>query len=124
MFKRVALTSLRKPSASLIKSICFPNMHQVMTKEMQYGLSSEPLARVNYCDIAKSKHTYFELCEQGLCLNNEYPHILASPDGYIWCMCCGYGVLEIKCPYRAKDEMSNYLNCKDAAVCSDDMAYG
>ena len=31
------------------------------------------------------------------------PHLGASPDGFLQCECCGNGVLEIKCPYNARE---------------------
>jgi hypothetical protein len=37
-------------------------------------------------------------------LNPLYSHIGASPDGFVSCMCCGDGLVEIKCPYSLKSE--------------------
>lgn len=36
------------------------------------------------------------------------PFIGASPDGIISCKCCNKGVLEVKCPYCAKDGLPDH----------------
>ena len=36
-------------------------------------------------------------------INPQYPHLGASPDGVTMCDCCGMGVLELKCPYSARE---------------------
>lgn len=120
IFKQVARTSTVNPSASLLKSICFPKFDCFKTKEMEYGTKFEPIARQEYCEMQKRKHNGFEIKEKGLCLNNHFPYIGASPDGYFSCDCHSDGVLEIKCPYRAKDQMSHYLDAKDSAVIKDE----
>lgn len=33
----------------------------------------------------------------------SFPHLGASPEGIVQCECCGNGVLEIKCPYNARE---------------------
>ena len=41
--------------------------------------------------------------DSGLHINPSFPHLGASPDGIVQCECCGNGVLEIKCPYNARE---------------------
>ena len=45
-------------------------------------------------------------------INPQYPHLGASPDGFIKCSCCGEGVIEIKCPFSVKDGMPEELHKK------------
>jgi len=33
-----------------------------------------------------------------------YPFEGASPDGMVTCICCGTGVIEIKCPYSCRNK--------------------
>ena len=33
----------------------------------------------------------------GFVIHPHYPHMGSSPDGMVSCLCCGKGVLEIKC---------------------------
>ena len=44
-----------------------------------------------------------KLEESGFVINPKVPHIGASPDGLISCDCCGQSVVEIKCPFCARD---------------------
>ena len=45
-----------------------------------------------------------KLC--GFIVDKENPFLGASPDGLIECTCCGCGVLEVKCPFCAKEAES------------------
>ncbi|KAK5638750.1 hypothetical protein RI129_013045 [Pyrocoelia pectoralis] len=58
----------------------------------------------------KRSHANFDSEVVGLCLNPQYPHFGASPDGLVSCDCCDMGVVEIKCPYCAKDIGLDDLN--------------
>ena len=40
----------------------------------------------------------------GLVVLGNKPWYGASPDGAINCSCCGYGVLEVKCPYSLREK--------------------
>jgi len=44
------------------------------------------------------------------------PFIGASPDGIISCLCCGKGVVEVKCPFSCKDKSLDEA-VKDKAFC-------
>ncbi len=52
----------------------------------------------------RKKHANLTLSKNGLIISPSYPFMGASPDGIIECSCCGYGVLEIKCPYSCRDK--------------------
>ena len=45
-----------------------------------------------------SSHDSVVFQKSGLVINPKYPYIGASPDGVVSCMCCGDGLLKIKCP--------------------------
>ena len=49
------------------------------------------------------QHQNFKLENSGLKIHTSYPHLGASPDGIITCDCCEKEVLEIKCPYSARE---------------------
>ena len=65
-----------------------------------------------------STHKDLVVSQCGLYIDESRPYIAATPDGLIWCSCCGKGVLEIKCPYSYRDvpvekmasEASTFLN--------------
>lgn len=57
-----------------------------------------------YETVSKFNHPDLKVTTSGLQINPEAPTIGASPDGLLSCCCHGDGVLEIKCPYNAKDK--------------------
>ena len=69
---------------------------------VQWGISKEDTAKQDH--ISKmSSHTNFEYTTAGFVVNSRFPYLGASPDGFIKCNCCGKGLVEIKCPFAAKD---------------------
>jgi len=56
--------------------------------------------------IEKVQQEHNEFCYQpaGLFVSTDFPHFGASPDGLISCKCCGEGLLEIKCPYKYREQ--------------------
>ena len=54
--------------------------------------------------IRSKNHNNFFVIKSGLILHPSYPFFGATPDGIVNCLCCGTGVLEIKCFFRCKDE--------------------
>ena len=108
-FREILHTDYTQPSISLIKSICYPVMHQLMPKACQYGCEHEEQARVKYFDDHSKIHNSLIVINCGLVLHPLYPFFGVSPDGIVNCSCCSSGVLEIKCPYRCKDKSLNEL---------------
>ncbi|KAG0443843.1 hypothetical protein HPB47_014464 [Ixodes persulcatus] len=100
--KAVCRTSIDNPSQSLVRRICYPLETQFWAPQVAWGREKEGKARDAYiADIAPIHHN-FRCEESGLHLSTEHPFLGATPDGLVSCTCCGKGVLEIKCPYRAK----------------------
>ena len=69
---------------------------------VQWGNSNENTARQEYIE-KMSSHESLTCTAVGLVVNPLYPHLGASPDGIVHCNCCGKGLVEIKCPYSARD---------------------
>ena len=59
-----------------------------------------------YAKVVSPQHGDFEVKDCGLVINPSYPHLSASPDGFVSCHCCGLGTLEIKCPFCVKNQSS------------------
>ena len=55
--------------------------------------------------LMKANHHSFEVSPAGLFVNPKAPHLGASPDGLVFCSCCGSGILEIKCPYSVRESV-------------------
>ncbi|KAL3855108.1 hypothetical protein ACJMK2_014337 [Sinanodonta woodiana] len=54
----------------------------------------------------------FILRESEIVINHYYPFMGAKPDCVASCDCCGEMLLEIKCPFCAKDSpVSNSVSC-------------
>lgn len=118
VFKLVCRTSLLSPSISLIKKICYPEMFKLVAASMKYGIDYEDTARKYYDGYMAEKHGDFKVEECGLYIKSKFPHLGASPDGIITCDCCGVGVVEIKCPFSARNDpnLSSYINKKNSPV--------
>ena len=43
------------------------------------------------------------MAKSGLHVMKGKPYIGASPDGLMFCSCCGETIVEIKCPYCIRD---------------------
>ena len=102
--KAVCRTDYSLPSQSLIKSICYPDQFRFKTKATTWGCTHEKAARRRYVSKIKEKHLNFSLKDSGLVINPQWSFIGATPDGLVYCDCCGHGVTEIKCPYCHRSE--------------------
>ena len=102
-FKAAAHTDLSQPSQSLLKSICYPESYKFSNKATKWGCNHEKTAREAYFHKAVKSNLNLTLTDRGLVIHPQYPHLGASPDGFVKCYCCGSGVIEIKCPFSCKD---------------------
>ena len=64
----------------------------------RFGCQHERDARATYIAVQEQQHSNWATKEAGFCINPSYPFIGASPDGWVECLCCGKGLVEIKCP--------------------------
>ena len=95
---------MTQPLQSLIKAICYLASQQFKTQATVWGCKHEATAREAYTAECAQKHTGFSVALCGLVISPSYPYLAATPDGNINCECCGYGVLEIKCPFSCTDK--------------------
>jgi hypothetical protein len=49
-------------------------------------------------------HENFYLSGCGLHVNPRFPHLGATPDSVVNCSCCGKGLVEVKCPFKHREE--------------------
>ncbi|KAJ4944639.1 hypothetical protein JOQ06_013182 [Pogonophryne albipinna] len=103
-------------SSSLIKRVCYPRSSQFSTEATRWGLQNEDTAIKSYLVAMQDHHEDINVAASGLILNPELPWIGASPDGVVTCACHEPGILEMKCPFSAKDR--SLLECtKDSRFC-------
>ena len=84
---------------------------------IKWGVKHENDAREEYVEQTQQAHVQFECHPAGLTVHPDYPHLGASPDGLISCSCCGDGLLEIKCPYKHRDEHPHQVNDSRFCLC-------
>ena len=94
--KSVNSTDVSQPSLSLVKAICYPDVHLLYSAACWYGCKHEEAARKEYVYEMKKKHIQLSIIESGLVLDPLHPFLGATPDGVISCDCCGNRVLKIK----------------------------
>ena len=102
--KQVCRTNLAMPSQSLVKSICYPEAFRFTSAATSWGCSHEKAAREHYMELSRNSHDNIVVEECGFVINPCWPHLGASPDGIVHCLCCGQGVIEIKCSYCHNNE--------------------
>lgn len=91
------------------------------TLAMEYGKEREHLARNLYSTDCASKHDDVKIELSGLIINKELPHLGASPDAIVQCRCCGKGLVEIKSPYKYKNQtIEDITNDKRYHLIKDD----
>ena len=104
IFKQACQTSIEKPAKSLVTRICGPDSCKFSSNATNWGCSHEAQARDLYLKYSQSAHPSVTLKGAGFRINPTYPFLGATSDGYVTCDCCGDGIMEIKCPYCAKDQ--------------------
>ena len=109
-------TNQESPSTKLILKICrissFLNVPAV-----RWGQENESVALAKYEQILKNTHKDVEIHQSGLRLDKDQHILGASADAIASCSCHGSFLIEIKCPFKHKDQI-NLQNCtRDPAFC-------
>ena len=110
-FGHVVKRKVDTPPDSLLKSLM--GYRTFDSKYVEWGRNHEAAARRTYISIMKKTHPGVNVKKCGLLVNNEYPHLGASPDVLVHCGHCPSpnGVLEIKCPASGKWRMLTPEDC-------------
>ena len=104
-------------STSIINSIMKYNDENLNVPSVSWGMENEANAKESYQLPYKSVHTNLSMSESGLEVRHDFPYFGASPDGVIECECCGKGIVEIKCPYKYRNGLTNAYT--DPSFCLD-----
>ncbi|XP_061879548.1 uncharacterized protein LOC133631368 isoform X2 [Entelurus aequoreus] len=123
-FKATTRTNVSKPSKSLIKRICYPELCRFSTAATRWGCDHESDLRKRYGMIMTQRHTGLNVDETGFHMSADRPYFGASPDGLLSCDCCGKGCLEIKCPFCIKDKGVEEVAGESKAVCLEQKSNG
>ena len=97
---------------SIVATIMQYNPLNFAIPALKWGRENEDIARQDYVARMKGQHINFCVHNCGLVINVDFPYLGASPDGVVYCECCGKGLIEIKCPFKYKE----YLPTCDTAI--------
>ena len=96
-FRQVLHTDPHQPSLSLLKSICYPQIHKFSTKATTWGCEHEKDGLLTYKTNQLPSHEALEISSCGFYISLDHSFLGASPDALVQCDCCGLGVVEVKC---------------------------
>ncbi|XP_041472362.1 uncharacterized protein LOC121421662 [Lytechinus variegatus] len=113
-------TNQEKPAKSVLLNITNPNMTPIKTASLKYGRENESKVLEEYART--SRHDDLKIAHSGLRLDAERHWLGASADGLVECSCHGKGVIEIKCPYSARN-MSTDEYLKSKYCCLDENSH-
>ena len=102
-YYQVFHTLISKPLYSLLKAVCYPESAVFRSPATDWGCQHENDAIARYRSVLTS-HDDMSIMKCGFHISSKYPFIGASPDALVQCNCCGEGVVEVKCPFWAKDK--------------------
>jgi hypothetical protein len=106
-----------KSSKALINTIMNYTNCDFETEAIKWGEDHKNQARKCFSSLLNSDHQNVEWCLSGLVVSKERSYIGGSPDGIVSCLCCGEGVLEIKCPFKYRNSWEGCEN--DKTFCLD-----
>ena len=95
-------TDPNKPAISLVRAICYPESVKFSSSATKYGCEHERKA-IDAYKIKQQNHQQLKVTPAGLVIYLNKSCFGASPDSFLDCLCCGSGVLEVKCPYCLRD---------------------
>lgn len=74
------------------------------TNAIMYGRQNEIIAKQLFFDMYSHDHVNAKMKPCGLNISVDHPFLGASPDAYLYCKCCGKGLVEVKCSYSQRNE--------------------
>lgn len=110
-------TDYHQPSLSLLKSICYPEIHRFSTKASTWGCEHEKDVLTAYKDKMTASHEDVNITSCGFYVSAEHSFLDALPDALIECTCCGRGVVEVKCPLGAQETSFAEAATRDRNFC-------
>ena len=115
-FAQVSRTGV-EGSLSILKTVMQYTPLLSNVPAIKWGVQHENDARQEYVEQTQQEHILFECHPAGLTVHPDYPHLGASPDCLISCSCCGDGLVEIKCPYKHRDEHPHQIHDPKFCLC-------
>ena len=113
----VLKANIDNPPKSLVLKITKPRYGELNAPALCWGRDKEEEAIFEYincssdqnyipdslCFVTQTFHDDLNYKKLGLLVCGVRPWLGVSPDGVINCSCCGFGVVEVKCPFSLRD---------------------
>lgn len=116
----VIRTDPKNPSKSAINEICNPRKKRLQTEPIKWGNEHEQSALKAYKQIITTSnipHTNMQMKKEGLQLCKEKPFLGVSADSIVSCDCHGLKLVEVKCPFSAKEmDIKSFLAKPDCFI--------
>ena len=104
-------TNQDNPAQSVILKITKPATSQINAAPLIYGREKEKEVFKLAGKYLAQAHKDCELSHSGMMVSTKKPWLSASADGIVNCSCHDKRVLEIKCPYSARNQTAEeFLN--------------
>ena len=103
---------------TLSTSIIKYNDEDLNVPSVSWVIENEASAKASYQLPYQSAHKNLSISESGLPVRHDFPYFGASHDAVDSVIVCGIGIVEIKCPYKYKNGLTNVYN--DLSFCLDD----
>ncbi len=99
-----------KISPAVLVKNCRPTCKNVTSvpkmpgkESLKWGRAKEAVAIELYSKAMSEHHQNFRVVTSGLVVHPKVAYVRASPDGIAMCDCCPRRLVEVKCPYKARD---------------------
>lgn len=91
-----------------MEKVCYPQKPSLRQTDsgpeaIKWGREKENTARITYITQTELRHRDMKVEHCGFIINPSFPEIGATPDALVHCACCGNGCVEIKCPFKHRD---------------------
>ena len=96
-------SNVRPKTTPLVAKMVYPKS-SFKNEAMKWGIENETNAMKEFYANEAVNHSDFKTDKAGLFLAKQFPYIGASPDGIMYCKCHGKSTIEIKCPYKIKNQ--------------------
>ena len=88
-FCQVLHTNLHQPSVSLLKTICYTEIHKFSAPSTFWGIEHEKDGFEAYHNQVALSHQELTISSCGLFVSVDHHFLGASPDALVQCACCG-----------------------------------
>ncbi|XP_045180321.2 uncharacterized protein LOC123539668 [Mercenaria mercenaria] len=113
-------TDPNNPSKCAVDQICNPRKTPLQTEAIKWGNEHEESGLKSYRQVlnfSNQGHVNINMKNEGFQISKERPYLGASADSIMSCDCHGKRIVEVKCPFSAKDkDLQAFLTNADCYI--------